>query len=46
MNVGDRVGVKQNQIGDLAGLDGPAAIKLSHGLSGVARGGLQSGQGR
>jgi len=46
MNVNGQVRAEANEIGDLASLDSSAAIKLSHELSSLARGGLESGKGR
>jgi len=42
MDVGEGIRVKEYQIGDLADFDRPAAVKLTHELSSVARGGLKS----
>ena len=46
MDVGERVFVEQNEIGDLAGFDGSAAVELSNKLSGITRGGLQGAERR
>jgi hypothetical protein len=46
MNVGERVRIQEDQIGDFTDFNCPTAVKLPHKLSGVARGGLESCKGR
>lgn len=46
VDVGERIGIEEDEVGDLVGLDGAVSVELAQKFGGIFRGGLQGLHGR